>query len=382
MKAILALEDGTIFTGTSFGATGTATGEACFNTSVMGYQEILTDPSYRGQIVAMTYPLIGNYGICEEDNESARPQLAGFVVGELSRIRSSWRSDEALDDWMKRHGIPGIEGIDTRRIATITREKGSLRACLTTEMTEAEAVACACAATPLTGSELVSEVTTAEPYHWDEAGHQWKLYNKDIDYSELPPVRYSVVAYDLGIKRNTLRGLRRSGLDVTVVPAHTTAQEVLAMKPDALFLSNGPGDPAALPALTAEIARLIGKLPIFGICLGHLVLGTALGGRTFKLKCGHHGGNIPVQDLATGKVAITSQHNSFAMEEGSLPADVEVTHVNLNDGSIAGFRHKSLPLLSVQAHPGAAPGATDATSFYDAFVALIDDTKAGKYALP
>ncbi len=381
MKAILALEDGTIFTGTSFGATGTVTGEVCFNTSVMGYQEILTDPSYRGQIVVMTYPLIGNYGICEEDNESAGPQPLGLVVGELSRIHSSWRADESLGDWLKRHGIPGIEGIDTRRIATITREKGALRACLTTEMTEAEAVACACAAPSLAGSELVSEVTTAEPYHWDEGGHQWKLFSKDTDYSELPPVRYNVVAYDFGIKRNTLRGMRRSGLDVTVVPAHTTADEVLAMKPDALFLSSGPGDPAAMPAVTAEIAKLIGKLPIFGICLGHLVLGTALGGRSHKLPFGHHGSNIPVQDLATGKVAITSQHNSFAMEKDSLPADVEVTHVNLNDGTIAGFRHKTLPLISVQCHPAAAPGAPDATSFFDAFVALIADTRAGKYSL-
>ncbi len=357
------------------------TGEACFNTSVMGYQEILTDPAYRGQIVAMTYPLIGNYGICEEDNESAGPQLRGLVIAELSRIHSSWRADEGLGDWLKRHGIPGIEGIDTRRITTITREKGALRACLTTEMTEAEAVACACAAAPLAGSELVGEVTTAEPYHWDEGGHQWKLYNKDIDYSELPPVRYSVVAYDLGIKRNTLRGLRRSGLDITVVPAHTTAEEVLALKPDALFLSSGPGDPAAMPAVTAEIAKLIGKLPIFGICLGQLVLGTALGARTGKLSFGHHGCNIPVKDLATGKVAITSQHNNFAIEEGSLPDGAEVTHLNLNDGSIAGFRHKALPLIGVQNHPAAAPGAPDATSFFDAFVALIDDTKAGKYSL-
>ncbi len=381
MKAILALEDGTIFTGTSFGATGTVTGEACFNTSVMGYQEILTDPSYRGQIVAMTYPLIGNCGICEEDNESREAQPRGFVIEELSRIHSSWRADEPLGDWMKRQGIPGIEGIDTRRLATIIREKGSLRACLTTEMTEDQAVACACAATPLAGCDLVSEVTTPEAYHWDEAGHQWKLFSKDIDYSELPPVRYNIVAYDLGIKRNTLRGLRRSGLDVTVVPAHTKAEEVLAMKPDAVFLSNGPGDPAALPALTAEVAKLIGKLPIFGICLGHLIIGTALGGRSFKLPMGHHGGNIPVKNLSSGTVSITSQHNNFALEAASLPAGLEVTHVNLNDGTIAGFRHSSMPVIGVQNHPGAAPGATGVTAFYDAFVALIDDTKAGKYTL-
>ena len=384
MKAILALEDGTIFEGTSFGATGTVTGEACFNTSMTGYQEVLTDPSYRGQIVTMTYPLIGNYGVCEADNESAHPQVRGFAVEEVARLHSNWRAEEALPAWMERHGIPGIEGIDTRKLTKLLRTKGAQRACLSTELSAEEAVAAAQASAPMSGSDFVTEVSTPDTYHWEDESRDWKLPNKTTgdlsNYAELPPVRYRIVAYDFGIKRNILRCLRRDGFDVTVLNAYTPAEEVLAMNPDGIFLSNGPGDPSALPRIHAELKKLLGKLPIFGICLGHQLLGHAFGGKTFKLKFGHRGGNQPVKDLRTGKVAITSQNHGFAVDPDSLPADVEVTHINLNDGTVEGIRHTTLPIFCVQYHPEAAPGPKDATYFFGEFIGLIEDFKAGKYS--
>lgn len=384
MKAILALEDGTIFEGTSFGATGTVTGEACFNTSMTGYQEVLTDPSYRGQIVTMTYPLIGNYGVCEADNESAHPQVRGFAVEEVARVHSNWRAEEALPAWMERHGIPGIEGIDTRKLTKLLRTKGAQRACLSTELNAEEAVAAAQSSAPMSGSDFVTEVSTPDTYHWEDESRDWKLPNKTTgdltNYAELPPVRYRIVAYDFGIKRNILRCLRRDGFDVTVVNAYTPAEEVLAMNPDGIFLSNGPGDPSALPRIHAELKKLLGKLPIFGICLGHQLLGHAFGGKTFKLKFGHRGGNQPVKDLRTGKVAITSQNHGFAVDPDSLPADVEVTHINLNDGTVEGIRHTTLPIFCVQYHPEAAPGPKDATYFFGEFIGLIEDFKAGKYS--
>lgn len=383
MKAILALEDGTIFEGTSFGAAGTVTGEACFNTSMTGYQEVLTDPSYRGQIVTMTYPLIGNYGVCEADNESARPQVRGFAVEEVARLHSNWRAEEALPTWMERHGIPGIEGIDTRKLTKLLRTKGAQRACLSTELNAEEAVAAAQNSAPMSGSDFVTEVSSPDTYHWEAESRDWKLPNKTTgdlsNYAELPPVRYRIVAYDFGIKRNILRCLRRDGFDVTVVNAYTPAEEVLAMNPDGIFLSNGPGDPSALPRIHAELKKLLGKLPIFGICLGHQLLGHAFGGKTFKLKFGHRGGNQPVKDLRTGKVAITSQNHGFAVDPDSLPADVEVTHINLNDGTVEGIRHTTLPIFCVQYHPEAAPGPKDATYFFGEFIGLIEDFKAGKY---
>lgn len=384
MKAILALEDGTIFEGTSFGATGTVTGEACFNTSMTGYQEVLTDPSYRGQIVTMTYPLIGNYGVCEADNESAHPQVRGFAVEEVARVHSNWRAEEALPAWMERHGIPGIEGIDTRKLTKLLRTKGAQRACLSTELNAEEAVAAAQSSAPMSGSDFVTEVSTPDTYHWEDESRDWKLPNKTTgdltNYAELPPVRYRIVAFDFGIKRNILRCLRRDGFDVTVVNAYTPAEEVLAMNPDGIFLSNGPGDPSALPRIHAELKKLLGKLPIFGICLGHQLLGHAFGGKTFKLKFGHRGGNQPVKDLRTGKVAITSQNHGFAVDPDSLPADVEVTHINLNDGTVEGIRHTTLPIFCVQYHPEAAPGPKDATYFFGEFIGLIEDFKAGKYS--
>ncbi len=379
MKAILALEDGTTFVGESFGSTGTSTGEACFNTSMTGYQEILTDPSYRGQIVTMTYPLIGNYGVCEEDNESTGPQVRGFVIEELARLHSNWRSQEPLGDWMARHNILGIEGIDTRKLTKLLRSKGAQRAYLTTELNEEEAIAAAKASAPMSGSDFVTEVSSPNTYHWEEESRDWKLPNKtagDLStYDELPPIRHKIVAYDFGSKRNILRCLRRAGFDVTVVNAYTPAEEVLAMNPEGLFLSNGPGDPAALPRIHAEIRKLLGKRPIFGICLGHQLLGHAMGGKTFKLKFGHRGGNQPVKDLRSGKIAITSQNHGFAVDPDSLPDDVEVTHINLNDGTVEGVRHKTMPIFCVQYHPEAAPGPKDADYFFDEFTQLIEEFK-------
>lgn len=359
------------------------TGEACFNTSMTGYQEVLTDPSYRGQIVAMTYPLIGNYGVCEEDVESEGPQVRGFVVAEVARLHSNWRANESLPHWLSRHGIPGIEGIDTRKLTKLLRTKGAQRACLTTELSAQQAVEAAKAAPPMAGSDFVTEVTTENAYHWTDESRDWKLPNKTTgdlsNYTELPPVRYRIVAFDFGVKRNILRCLRREGFDVTVVPAHTKAEDVFALQPDGVFLSNGPGDPSALPDIYAELQKLLGKLPIFGICLGHQLLGLAFGGKTFKLKFGHRGGNQPVKDLRSGKVAITSQNHGFAVDDNSLPNDVEVTHINLNDGTVEGLRHKTLPIFCVQYHPEAAPGPKDATYFFGEFIELIEAFKAGKY---
>ncbi len=381
MKAILALEDGTIFTGTSFGATGTVTGEACFHTAMAGYQEILTDPASRGQIAAITYPLVGNYGVVEDDNESATPQAAALVIGELSRLHSSWRANEPLADWMKRHGIPGIEGVDTRKLTRILTRKGSLRACLSTEMSAEEAVACAAASTT---TAAVADVTTAAPYHWEESEeHIWKLPAKmttdGSTHSTLPEARYRIAALDLGITRNTLRGLRRAGFDVTVLPAGTTAESILAMGVDGLFLSSGPGNPAELGTICGEISKLIGKLPLYGVALGHQLLGIACGGKTEKLLYGHHGANHPVKDLRSGKVDITSQNHAYVLVADSLPANAEVTHVNLNDGSVEGLRLTDAPAAGVQNNPGSAPGATAAPSFFNDFAAMIDDFKAGKY---
>ena len=384
MKAILALEDGTIFEGASFGAAGTVTGEACFTTSMTGYQEVLTDPSYRGQIVTMTYPLIGNYGINEADNESACPQVRGFAIAELARLHSNWRAEESLEDWMSRHGIPGIEGIDTRKLTKLLRTNGAQRACLTTELSPEEAVKQARDSAPMSGSDFVTEVSTPVNYHWEDESRDWKLPNKTAgdltNYAALPPVQYKIVAYDFGIKRNILRCLRREGFDVTVVNAYTTAEEVLAMNPDGVFLSNGPGDPSALPRIHEQLRKLLGKLPIFGICLGHQLLGHAFGGKTFKLKFGHRGGNQPVKDLRTGQVAITSQNHGFAVDPDSLPDDVEVTHINLNDGTVEGLKHKQMPIFCVQYHPEAAPGPKDASYFFGEFIDLIRDFRAGKYS--
>ncbi len=392
MSALLALEDGRVFHGEAFGAPGTVTGEICFNTSMTGYQEVLTDPSYYGQVVAMTCPHIGNYGINVLDEESARPQVRGFVIEELSPVSSSWRSEESLDDYLRRYKIPGIQGVDTRALTKHLRLAGSMKACLTTEkMTPEEAVRRAQEGDGVVGMDFVREVTPKAPFDWDPTDAEsrpWKLVQSSVGFGELrdpvgnvfgflPPVRHRVVAYDFGMKRNILRGLRQRGLAVRVVPADTSAEDVLAMDPDGIFLSNGPGDPSALGYIHKNVRSLLGKKPIFGICLGHQILSYAMGGRTFKLKFGHRGGNQPVKDLLTGQVSITSQNHGFAVDAETLPPDVEVTHVNLNDNTVEGLRSKSMPVFSVQYHPEAAPGPHDAEYFFDNFAKLIDQTKAG-----
>lgn len=373
--AILALEDGRIFEGDSFGAPGTCVGEICFNTSMTGYQEVLTDPSYRGQIVAMTYPLIGNYGTNLADEESEQPHVRGFVIEELSPLVSNFRSERSLGDYLAHWKICGIEGIDTRSLTKRLRVSGAMRACVTTELaTGAEAVEAARAGSGMVGMDFVREVTAAKPFQWDPQDTESREWDGEMSL-DLPPVRHRIVAYDLGMKRNILRRLRQNGFSVQVVPATTKAAEVLALNPDGIFLSNGPGDPAALGYVFTEIRELMGKKPIFGICLGHQMLGHAFGGKTFKLKFGHRGGNQPVQDLKTGKVVITAQNHGFAVDPHSLPANVEVTHINLNDGTVEGLRHKDLPIFSVQYHPEAAPGPHDATYFFEQFGKLIADAK-------
>jgi carbamoyl-phosphate synthase small subunit len=380
MKAILALEDGVHFFGESFGVTGSTTGEICFNTSMTGYQEVLTDPSYRGQIVAMTYPLIGNYGVNEEDNESAQPHVRGFVVGELCKVPSNWRSAASLDDYFKKWNLLGIEGVDTRRLTKHLRTRGAMRAFLSTEVLDpAEAARRAAGSTPMEGSDYVKEVSTEKGYLWDASSTEsrdWVLPNgsQEVD-TTLAPVKYRVVAYDFGIKYNILRRLRQEGFAVDVVNARTTAEEVLARNPDGVFLSNGPGDPAALGYIHRETSKLMGKKPIFAICLGHQILGHAFGGKTFKLKFGHRGGNQPVKDLRSGTVAITSQNHGFSVDPDSLPANVEVTHINLNDGTVEGLRHREAPVFSVQYHPEAAPGPNDAKYFFHEFSSLIESTR-------
>ena len=389
MRAILALEDGRCFVGESFGAHGTVVGEVCFNTSMTGYQEVLTDPSYRGQIVAMTCPQIGNYGVNALDAESSEPHVRGFVIEELSAVSSNWRATGTLEDYLREANVPGIQGIDTRALTKHLRSRGAMQGCLASgDLSEEDAVQLAKAAPPMTGSDFVKEVTPAAAYDWDPddtLSPAWTIVRGDAAKGEvrvgsekfmaLPPVRHSIVAYDFGMKRNILRRLRQEGFKVRVVPADTTAEEVLALQPDGVFLSNGPGDPAALTYVHENIRKLIGKTPIFGICLGHQMLGYAVGGNTFKLKFGHRGGNQPVQDLRTGKVSITSQNHGFAVDAESLPAEVEVTHLNLNDQTVEGFRHCSEPVFSVQYHPEAAPGPNDASYFFGQFAKLIDDAR-------
>ncbi len=344
-----------------------------------GYQEVITDPSYRGQIVAMTYPQIGNYGVNPEDAESRGPHIRAFVIGELCDIPSNWRSTETLAGYLARHDIVGIEGIDTRALTKHLRSLGAMRACVTTELDCEAAIQAAKDSPSMEGMDYVKEVSTPESYHWDQESRIWRLPNAALDqegnYADLPPVRHRIVAYDFGLKFNILRRLRQNGFEVEVVNARTSAADVLARNPDGLFLSNGPGDPAALGYVHEELRQLIGKLPVFGICLGNQVLAHAYGGKTFKLKFGHRGGNQPVKDLRTGKISITSQNHGFAVDGDSLPSNVEVTHVNLNDHTVEGMRHRDFPVFSVQYHPEAAPGPNDASYFFKEFADLIEQSR-------
>ena len=369
-RAWLALETGVVVEGRSVGADGESSGDLVFNTAMTGYHEILTDPSYAGQMVLMTYPLIGNYGVADEDAESAGAWAEGFVVKEMCQVPSSHRADRSLPDWLRERGIVAIEGVDTRRLTRLVREEGSLRCVLSTVDGDPNSlVAKARAARGTDGRDLASVVTCPEPYAWAEGYHDSypALTGPRSGSGERP----RCVAYDFGAKRNILRSLVHAGFDVQVVPAGTAADDVLAMEPDGVFLSNGPGDPAAVTGAIDQVANLVGKVPIFGICLGHQILSIILGAKTYKMPFGHHGANHPVRDLATGKVEITSQNHSFAVRAEDLPAHLELTHVNLNDGTVEGMRHTSEPLFSIQYHPEAAPGPLDSTHLFVRFRDLV-----------
>lgn len=361
--AILVLEDGRTFRGASFGAEGEAFGEIVFNTSMSGYQEILTDPSYAGQIVTMTYPLIGNYGVNDEDAESRRPWAEGFVVREASRIASNWRSAETLDSYLKKHKIVGIERIDTRALVRHIRDKGAMRAAISTvDLDEKSLLERVLASPPMENRELASSVTVNETYEYPASNGE----------------KFHIVAFDFGVKTNSLREFAKLGCKVTVVPAATNAEDVLALQPDGIFLSNGPGDPASMKSVVEEIRKLTSsEIPMFGICLGHQILGQVFGGSTYKMKFGHRGGNQPIMDLTTGKVEIASHNHGFAVDADSLPQNVEVTHVNLNDKTVAGLRHKSLPVFSVQYHPESAPGPHDSEYLFRRFVDLMEEVQSG-----
>jgi carbamoyl-phosphate synthase small subunit len=383
-EAILALADGRYYHGTGFGAEGEVVGEVVFNTSMTGYQEILTDPSYEGQLVAMTYPQIGNVGVNAEDVESRQPFVKGFIVKEYTPEPSNWRASEPLHEYMRRQGIVGIEGIDTRSLVRHLRDYGSQEAIISTLDGNASALVTKAKASPgLIGRDLVRNVTCVEPYDWNEG-----IWDLDEGYKKRAaatagtkskgkkagsfraPV-FSVVAYDYGIKFNILRNLAEAGCRVKVVPAATAAEDVLALNPDGIFLSNGPGDPDAVPYARENVQKLIGKKPIFGICLGHQIMGLALGGKTYKLKFGHHGGNQPVMDLTTRKVEITAQNHGFAVDADSLKGAAEVTHLNLNDNTVEGLAHRELPIFSVQYHPESSPGPHDANYLFRRFIDLM-----------
>jgi len=382
--AILALADGTVFSGIGVGAVGSSAGEVVFNTAMTGYQEILTDPSYEGQLVAMTYPEIGNVGVNPEDMESGRPFMKGFIVKNYTSLPSNWRATEPLHEYMKQHGIVGIQGIDTRALVRHLRDHGSQEGIISTLSDNPEDLIAKAKASPgLVGIDLVRNVTCAAPYDWDEG--MWRLgegYKRRAAQIEPAKKRrskigsfrspvFSVVAYDYGIKYNILRNLAESGCRVRVVPAATPAEDVLALNPDGIFLSNGPGDPDAVPYAKENVEKLIGKKPIFGICLGHQIMGLALGGKTYKLKFGHHGGNQPVMDLTTRKVEITAQNHGFAVDADSLKGAAELTHINLNDNTVEGLAHRELPIFSVQYHPESSPGPHDANYLFKRFTDLM-----------
>ncbi len=371
-RARLVLEDGSVWRGTAFGAPNTQVGEVVFNTNMTGYQEVLTDPSYAGQIVVMTAPQIGNTGINNEDDEAGQVFLHGFIVRDLSPCVSNWRATNALESWLNEQNVVGITGIDTRALTRRLRVVGSMRGIVSpdTDQFDDVLVGQARAWSGLDGIDLVCQVTCDQSYKWCASiSSAWES-------TPLPQHnQLHVVAYDFGIKRNILRRLANYGCQITVVPAHTSADEVLALHPDGVLLSNGPGDPAAIPYAVDAVQSLLGRVPIFGICLGHQLLGLALGGKTYRLKFGHHGGNQPVKHLPSGRVEISAHNHNFAVDPTTLPSDVEVTHTNLNDGCCEGLRHQSLAAFSIQYHPEAAPGPHDATLLFDEFLQMICDAK-------
>ncbi|MBF0447958.1 MAG: glutamine-hydrolyzing carbamoyl-phosphate synthase small subunit [Magnetococcales bacterium] len=378
-RAVLMLEDGSRFDGRSCGAVGEQVGEVCFNTSMTGYQEIMSDPSYAGQLVTMTYTQIGNTGINAADMESSRPWIRGFIIKESSRITSNWRSEESLSHFLIRHDIPAIEGIDTRQLVSLLRDRGSQRGVLSTEDFDGDSLLAKAKAWPgLAGMDLTGEVTCAETHPWRQGDLPWKrkpwhirsLDAARVDRDKISPAR--VVAIDFGVKRNILRNLTDAGCEVTVVPATTPIGEILALKPDGVFLSNGPGDPDAVKHGIETIGKLLKSgIPLFGICLGHQMLCLALGARTLKMKFGHRGGNHPVKNLTTGLVEVTSQNHGFMVDRESLPDRVEITHESLFDGTVEGIRLKQAPVFSVQYHPEASPGPHDAHYLFREFVALM-----------
>lgn len=382
-KAILALEDGSVYRGTAFGAKTTNVGEVCFNTSMTGYQEILTDPSYKAQIVTMTYPLIGNYGVNSQDNESYKSHVHGFVVREVSRVVSNWRADSSLPEYLESHGIPGISGIDTRAITRKLRVEGAMKGVISTEdISDAEAIAMAREWHGLLGKDYVREVTHPEAFAWDpddSLSPEFRLIHgaEDSDPRQqrnpLPPADIPIVAMDYGIKYNILRMLRRSGFKVTVLPASASFEDVRKYNPAGVFLSNGPGDPSALGYAVDTVRKVVDHgYPLFGICLGHQVLSQALGATTYKLKFGHRGANQPVKDLDSGRVEITSQNHGFAVDAESISDIASVHKLNLNDNTVEGIRHRRLPAYSVQYHPEASPGPHDSAPLFNEFRSLIE----------
>jgi carbamoyl-phosphate synthase small subunit len=371
MKALLVLADGKIYEGEHFGSEVEVEAEIVFNTSMLGYQEIITDPSYYGQMVVMTYPLIGNYGINPEDFESDRPHLSGFIIKELSKVQSNWRSRGSLEDFLKEANVFGIQGIDTRALTRRIRDKGAQQAILSTNTSDPQRLIEKARKSPdLIGKDLVKEVTCKNSYDWNES--EWTIQRGKTELKEMEERHYNVLVYDFGVKRNILRKLTRAGCKVTVIPANTPADEVLAKKPDGIFLSNGPGDPAAVSYAIDNVKKILGKVPIFGICLGHQILSLALKGKTYKLKFGHHGGNQPIMDMKSGKIEITSQNHGFVVEQNSFDNnEVYITFLNLNDNTVEGIQHKSWPIFSVQYHPEASPGPHDSEHLFNKFVNLM-----------